>query len=39
MLTELLAKRYRLVPMAAGPAAFEVKVYRLKEEPVIGSSM
>jgi 4-amino-4-deoxy-L-arabinose transferase-like glycosyltransferase len=37
-LTELLAKRYRLVPMAAGPAAFEVKVYRLKEEPVIGSN-
>ena len=37
-LTELLAQKYRLVPIAAGPAAFEVKVYRLKEEPVISSS-
>jgi 4-amino-4-deoxy-L-arabinose transferase-like glycosyltransferase len=37
-LTELLSQRYRLVPIAAGPAAFEVKVYRLKEESVISSS-
>ena len=34
-LAELLADRYRLVPIAAGPAAFDVKIYRLKEEPVI----
>jgi 4-amino-4-deoxy-L-arabinose transferase-like glycosyltransferase len=31
-LTELLTERYRLVPIT-GPAAFPVKVYRLKEEP------
>jgi hypothetical protein len=37
-LSGLLSERYRLVPIAAGPAAFEVKVYRLKEEPVITSS-
>jgi len=37
-LTELVNERYQLVPIASGPAAFEVKVYRLKEEPVIASS-
>ena len=37
-LTELLDKRYRRVPMATGPSSWEVKVYRLKEEPVVGSS-
>jgi 4-amino-4-deoxy-L-arabinose transferase-like glycosyltransferase len=37
VLTELLANRYQQIPMAAGPAAFEVKVYRLKEEPYTAS--
>jgi hypothetical protein len=33
-LNQLIAEKYRLVPIAAGPAAFEVKVYRLNQEPV-----
>jgi Dolichyl-phosphate-mannose-protein mannosyltransferase len=33
-LTELITKRYRLVRIASGPAAFEVKVYRLQEQPL-----
>lgn len=33
-LNQLIAEKYRLVPIAAGPAAFEVKVYRLDQEPV-----
>ena len=38
-LTQLLAERYRLVPIASGPAAFEVKVYRLKQAPVIAAAI
>ena len=32
-LTELIAERYQLVPIVAGPAAFDVKVYRLRGTP------